>query len=320
MTFRCLALALAALISMNQASQAEDVSIVSLVVSIGDAGPQADAFQETMRGFGAVTLRADNPKDSELRNQLYRFADEVKRADVGIVLLLAPSVANGQRDFIVPADTNLNRASDLLTRSVPVSAFARAADLAGEGGVVISIPLPAANELPQNVRPSSGTAERQEGMAPIVTVPATSAKQVLTVFQIAKDQETVEFPALLARIETLPGVKSTYNYDRTFWLRSPKEPVAAPEAVQLPAPVAESVAAAPPDAELDVYTLQAIERGVSRNVRRIAQEALNVGGYYQGPIDGVFGDLTRAAIMEWQKQEGAKVTGFLTPDQWQDLQ
>jgi peptidoglycan hydrolase-like protein with peptidoglycan-binding domain len=40
---------------------------------------------------------------------------------------------------------------------------------------------------------------------------------------------------------------------------------------------------------------------------------------YTGPIDSIMGPLTREAIMGYQRSKGAKVTGYLTPEQFQAL-
>jgi peptidoglycan hydrolase-like protein with peptidoglycan-binding domain len=49
--------------------------------------------------------------------------------------------------------------------------------------------------------------------------------------------------------------------------------------------------------------------------RRQVQEALHRLGHYEGPVDGIFGPLTRAAIRRFQQDNGADVTGYLTADQ-----
>jgi peptidoglycan hydrolase-like protein with peptidoglycan-binding domain len=46
--------------------------------------------------------------------------------------------------------------------------------------------------------------------------------------------------------------------------------------------------------------------------RRQVQEALHHLGYYDGPVDGIFGPLTRAAIRRFQESIGEKSTGHLT--------
>jgi peptidoglycan hydrolase-like protein with peptidoglycan-binding domain len=49
--------------------------------------------------------------------------------------------------------------------------------------------------------------------------------------------------------------------------------------------------------------------------RRQVQEALHGLDYYQGPVDGIFGPLTRAAIRRFQRDISADTTGSLTADE-----
>jgi hypothetical protein len=44
------------------------------------------------------------------------------------------------------------------------------------------------------------------------------------------------------------------------------------------------------------------------------QSALSQQGYYQGPVDGVVGPGTQAAIAAYQRDNGLRVTGTITPD------
>jgi peptidoglycan hydrolase-like protein with peptidoglycan-binding domain len=54
------------------------------------------------------------------------------------------------------------------------------------------------------------------------------------------------------------------------------------------------------------------EEKMSEANRRQVQEALHRLGYYDGPIDGIFGPSTRAAIRSFQDSIGEKGTGHLT--------
>jgi peptidoglycan hydrolase-like protein with peptidoglycan-binding domain len=49
--------------------------------------------------------------------------------------------------------------------------------------------------------------------------------------------------------------------------------------------------------------------------RRQIQEALRHLDYYKGPVDGVFGRLTRAAIRRFQHEIDADTTGHLTAEE-----
>jgi peptidoglycan hydrolase-like protein with peptidoglycan-binding domain len=49
--------------------------------------------------------------------------------------------------------------------------------------------------------------------------------------------------------------------------------------------------------------------------RRQIQEALRRLDYYKGPVDGIFGPLTRAAIRRFQRETGADATGHPTAEE-----
>jgi len=54
---------------------------------------------------------------------------------------------------------------------------------------------------------------------------------------------------------------------------------------------------------------------MSKADRQRVQEALRHLGYYKGPMDGVFGRLSREAIRLFQREIGAESTGHLTAEQ-----
>jgi type IV secretory pathway VirB10-like protein len=54
------------------------------------------------------------------------------------------------------------------------------------------------------------------------------------------------------------------------------------------------------------------EEKMSAANRRQVQEALPRRGYYDGPVDGIFGPMTRAAIRRFQDSIGERNTGYLT--------
>lgn len=59
--------------------------------------------------------------------------------------------------------------------------------------------------------------------------------------------------------------------------------------------------------------------GLSREQIKKVQQALARRGYEPGPIDGVYGPRTSAAVKSYQHQEKLPTTGLLTPDLVQRL-
>lgn len=53
--------------------------------------------------------------------------------------------------------------------------------------------------------------------------------------------------------------------------------------------------------------------------RREVQRMLTRLGYNTGGVDGAFGRNTRAALAAWQRDEGARASGYLTADQLREL-
>jgi peptidoglycan hydrolase-like protein with peptidoglycan-binding domain len=57
------------------------------------------------------------------------------------------------------------------------------------------------------------------------------------------------------------------------------------------------------------------EAAMSAADRRQVQTVLHRLGYDPGPVDGLFGPLTRAAIRRFQQSIGAELTGVITADE-----
>lgn len=87
------------------------------------------------------------------------------------------------------------------------------------------------------------------------------------------------------------------------------QPVAPQLQVQTPLT---QVTAAPTE---DLAALQVVEAMIGFSQRRAIQTRLKHLGFYNGPLDSIFGDLTRAAIRNFQRSRNEAQTGYLTPGQ-----
>ncbi|MFT5509095.1 MAG: hypothetical protein ACI89J_002176 [Hyphomicrobiaceae bacterium] len=76
---------------------------------------------------------------------------------------------------------------------------------------------------------------------------------------------------------------------------------------------------APPVNVANIQSLQVVEALLGRQQRKVIQGILKAKGFYEGPIDAIFGDQTRVAIRDFQRASGASETGYLTPAQFQQL-
>jgi Putative peptidoglycan binding domain/Caspase domain len=70
---------------------------------------------------------------------------------------------------------------------------------------------------------------------------------------------------------------------------------------------------------IDAAVAPVDEKQLGARQRRRIQESLRDLSLYTGPIDAIMGPLTREAIMGYQRSKGSKVTGYLTPEQFQAL-
>lgn len=91
-----------------------------------------------------------------------------------------------------------------------------------------------------------------------------------------------------------------------------RAPEPAPEPYQTPPPVPVPVE----PAEAPQVT---IKPGSSGLLTRKLQEALAGAGYSPGPIDGIYGPKTRAAVIRFQQAKGLTPDGIAGPATWQAL-
>lgn len=326
------------LVAVALPAAAQESRVAGLVVAVGDGAGRADAVQAGLQAIGAETLRADNPNNAEMRSLLMRFADVAETKDVAVIYLDAPIAQLGERDFVLPAGVRLDHANDLLTRALPLSAFGRAAAVAGEGGGVFVSATDLGPGVPDGIARARTAPQQRIGMTPVVLSTAEDARALVQILSAMGRAPEVELGALIQEVTAMPGSTTSAMPERAIYLMRAEAPRAAePAAARTGAgepsvptgyDAVDEAAAVEPAAATDAAAdgpqtaeqLAALEQALSRSAKRRIQLGLRQRGFYAGLIDGIIGDQTRAAIRDYQAANGVAVTGYLTQGQILRLQ
>lgn len=76
------------------------------------------------------------------------------------------------------------------------------------------------------------------------------------------------------------------------------------------------------DGEIGVCQVKpatALKIGPVEEAVRVVQRALHAAGYDPGPVDGIFGPRTAAAVRAFQRDRGLRVDGVVGPQTWRAL-
>ena len=127
---------------------------------------------------------------------------------------------------------------------------------------------------------------------------------------------TADVPAGSVQTPSTPEISPPVSQENNQAASSPDRASPPPETPNAPSTLATSAqpsqATAPPPPSAAMALAVPDEEKMSEANRRQVQEALHRSDFYDGPIDGIFGPLTRAAIRRFQDSIGEKGTGRLT--------
>lgn len=252
-----------------------------------------------------------------------------------VVYICGRGASLNDRAFLLPVSATLERPTDLFTQGVLTKAVYDALWRNNAGPSLVAL----------DVIPPAGP--KPTGFDTVVQAASSDGLAAITVFESSPGPSGTPLSAALvatlgsaptidnaALVTAIQGRLGTTSATSIAVVRQPKTvgliigrpaaPPVAPPPVQPPTPPTPPPAppfvstppvqppVAPPPApgvtmpEEDLMTL---------DNRRRMQEALKLLGYYNGPLDGVFGPETRAGIRRYQMQLMAEPTGRLTPEQ-----
>ncbi|MEM0979033.1 MAG: peptidoglycan-binding protein [Cyanobacteria bacterium P01_H01_bin.58] len=86
-----------------------------------------------------------------------------------------------------------------------------------------------------------------------------------------------------------------------------------------PAVVAQGATNTPSETQNELIELPTLKTGVRGSAVTRVQETLAFLGFYQGPIDGIFGPDTEKAVMAFQRNAGLVDDGIIGPATWREL-
>ncbi len=114
------------------------------------------------------------------------------------------------------------------------------------------------------------------------------------------------------------GLNSNGIVDKSTWTALAADPVKAPKAFENNAPIQKDTSV-PSDTTTDAPTVTILTRGSSGSKVKTLQARLEVAGYAPGPIDGIFGARTIAAVKSFQESNSLKANGVVDEITWKAI-
>jgi hypothetical protein len=238
----------------------------------------------------------------------------------------------GGRPFLVPVSATLARPSDVLTQGMLAKSIV---DVVARSGARDALVLLEAVPVPTTTEPL--------GLETLDRPDLPGRMSLLAVTEPGSGTPTPLSTAMMPRLKAFPlpvaplidgigqdiaGLRSAsvalrrVPAEAGFLLGGP--PVVPPPPPASVVPVAPVVIVSPPQAVVPVLTPGPVPAAAPVNLpdesvmtlaeRQTVQSSLARLGYYPGPIDGIFGSDTRAAIRRLQYEVQMSMTGHMTAD------
>jgi hypothetical protein len=271
----------------------------------------AQAISAVLTAHGYDVLRVDNAGNADAGAQLARLDARWRAAATAgteapvpggtmVVYLCGYSDTLDGRRFLLPVDARIEQPTDLLAQGMLPQSFLRTAGSAGAAGGVL---LFDAFALPEHGPDAAAIRGLQNagfpfGVAAVLhPAPKGAATGTTPLAQAAADAlaaPQADAGSVVAAAQATLGAGST-----ALVFAAPASPVPLLSVVDPPPP--------PPPAALPEASTDFGLRDVQGALKRL--------GYYAGPVDGIRGADTAAAIRRLQHELGTTMTGLLTPSE-----
>ena len=293
----------------------------------------ANVVAAALRPLGFELTERQDPSTGGIDGGISEFTDHLAKATgtasagagskgAGLIYVCGYAADFNDRTFLLPTTARIERPSDLLTQGVLAKTLLTAVshspdttavvvfDLVPEPGATAKLALDVLTGLPAPdgvaVLAASETGLTDAPTPLAAALAAELAGPVVTTDRLLSDVRT-RLTGGAVGISAHSPVRPGYLIGAP--VQAPAPAAAAPptpaSGAQTPAVPAVAAPAAPlPD-----------EAHMTEADRRTVQGALVRLGYYDLPVDGVFGPETRAAMRRYQHEIGAEMTGHLTADQ-----
>lgn len=226
-------------------------------------GKRATDMAAALEAKGFTVILGANATSATARAKLAEFSRLSEDADVALAVLVGHGAATGGQSFFLPANTDIGRSTDLLSRAVSVPTVAQIAGKARIGGVFFFLTTPVFKA------PVAGLDARPQftGEPPANTVVVFSTGPSVPVSSIdqTSQQAADAFVAALARpdarmidaVDAVAGTGKAQVAGKPADLALQKPAVAAAEPAPAPLPTAAADAAPAPAPTADPALLAA---------------------------------------------------------------
>lgn len=297
--------------------------------------PAARAIADRLRAAGYDVVDRNDVTGGGFDAALGDFSARLAKAPgaAAFIYICGRGASLNDRAFLLPVSATLERPTDLFTQGVLTKAVYDALSRNKAGPSVVAL----------DVIPPAGP--KPTGFDVIVQAAMSDGLAAITVFESSPGPSGTPLSGALlgtlggapmvdnaAFLTAVQGRLGSTSATAIAAVRQPKTagliigrppapvaPPVAPPPVQPPPPPTPTVATPPAPPSVAPPTAPAVtmpeEDLMTLEHRRRMQEALKLLGYYNGPVDGVFGPETRAGIRRYQMQLMAEPTGRLTPEQ-----